>query len=97
MVWRTDVTTLLDDDQKDLQIIDPARFPGSVDDPVTYLSADTALQQPDGWPTTWLPGLSYGTTVLEISVDPYGPEEAMVTVMAYCVQGVRLEQDLLLA
>ena len=38
----------------------------------------------------------YGTTVLEISVDPYGPEEAMVTVMAYCVQGVRLDQDLLL-
>ena len=38
----------------------------------------------------------YGTTVLEISVDPYGPEEAMVTVMAYCVQGVRLEEDLLL-
>jgi hypothetical protein len=26
VVWRTDVTTLLDDDQKDLQIIDPARF-----------------------------------------------------------------------
>jgi hypothetical protein len=38
----------------------------------------------------------YGTTVLEISVDPYGPEEAMVAVMSYCVQGVRLEQDLLL-
>ena len=38
----------------------------------------------------------YGTTVLELSVDPYGPEEAMVTVMAYCVQGVELEEDLLL-
>jgi hypothetical protein len=38
----------------------------------------------------------YGTTVLELSVDPYGPEEAMVSVMAYCVQGVRLDQDLLL-
>jgi hypothetical protein len=38
----------------------------------------------------------YGTTVLELSVDLYGPEEAMVSVMAYCVQGVRLEQDLLL-
>jgi hypothetical protein len=38
----------------------------------------------------------YGTTVLEISVDSSGSEEAMVTVMAYCVQGVRLEQDLLL-
>jgi type III secretion system-like peptide-binding chaperone len=38
----------------------------------------------------------YGTTVLEIAVDPYGPEETMVQVMAYCVQGVRLEPDLLL-
>ena len=38
----------------------------------------------------------YGTTVLEISLEPYGAEEAMVTVMAYCVQGVRLDQDLLL-
>jgi len=38
----------------------------------------------------------YGTTVLEISVEPYGPEDAMVQVMAYCVQGVRLEHDLLL-
>jgi hypothetical protein len=37
----------------------------------------------------------YGTTVLEISVDAHG-EEATVTVMAYCVQGVRLDQDLLL-
>jgi hypothetical protein len=38
----------------------------------------------------------YGTTVLEIAVEPYGPEEAMVSVMSYCVQGVRVEQDLLL-
>ena len=38
----------------------------------------------------------YGTTVLEIAVDPYGPEETMVQVMAYCVQGVRHEPDLLL-
>jgi hypothetical protein len=38
----------------------------------------------------------YGSTVLEIAVDPYGPEETMVQVMAYCVQGVRLEPDLLL-
>jgi hypothetical protein len=38
----------------------------------------------------------YGSTVLEISVDPYGPEETMVEVMSYCVQGVRLEEDLLL-
>jgi hypothetical protein len=38
----------------------------------------------------------YGTTVLELAVEPYGTEEAMVSVMAYCVQGVRLEEDLLL-
>lgn len=38
----------------------------------------------------------YGTTVLEISVDPYGPEEAMVTIMAYCVQDVEVEEELLL-
>lgn len=38
----------------------------------------------------------YGTTVLEVSVDPYGPEETTVQVMSYCVQGVRLEPDLLL-
>ncbi|HEV8631724.1 MAG TPA: YbjN domain-containing protein [Thermoanaerobaculia bacterium] len=38
----------------------------------------------------------YGSTVLEIAVDPYGPEETMVQVMAYCVQGVRLEPDLML-
>jgi T3SS (YopN, CesT) and YbjN peptide-binding chaperone 1 len=38
----------------------------------------------------------YGTTVLEISVDPYGPDEAVVTVMSYCVQDVELEEDLLL-
>lgn len=38
----------------------------------------------------------YGTTVLEISVEPYGPEEAMVTIMSYCVQDVEVEDDLLL-
>ena len=38
----------------------------------------------------------YGTTVLEIAVDPYGPEDTMVQVMAYCVQGVRHEPDLLM-
>ena len=40
--------------------------------------------------------VSYGSTVLEIAVEPYGPEEASVVVMAYCVQGVDLEEDLLL-
>lgn len=38
----------------------------------------------------------YGTTVLEISVEAYGPEEAAVIVMAYCVQDVNLEESLLL-
>lgn len=56
----------------------------NVDDPVAYLSATTAVQQPDGWPTTWLPGLSYGTTVLDLGASllpdaghghTYGPEQ----------------------
>jgi hypothetical protein len=38
----------------------------------------------------------YGTTVLEISVEPYGTEESMVNIMSYCVQDVELEEDLLL-
>lgn len=38
----------------------------------------------------------YGTTVLEISVDAYGPEEAVVTIMSYCAQDVEVEEDLLL-
>ena len=38
----------------------------------------------------------YGTTVLEISVEPYGPEESVVNIMSYCVQDVELEDDLLL-
>lgn len=38
----------------------------------------------------------YGTTVLEISVEAYGPEEAVVTVMSYCVQGVEANEELLL-
>jgi hypothetical protein len=37
----------------------------------------------------------YGSTVLEISVDAYGPEEAVVRVTAYCVQGVRVDESLL--
>ena len=38
----------------------------------------------------------YGSTVLEIAVEPYGPEEVMVMVMAYCVQGVDIHEDLAL-
>lgn len=37
----------------------------------------------------------FGSTVLEISVDPYGPEETVVRVMAYCVQGARVDDSLL--
>jgi hypothetical protein len=36
----------------------------------------------------------FGSTVLEVSVDPYGPEEAVVKVMAYCVQGARVDESL---
>lgn len=37
----------------------------------------------------------YGTTVLEISNEHYGPEEAAVTIMSYCVQGVEIDEELL--
>ncbi len=37
----------------------------------------------------------YGTTVLEISVEPHGSEEAVVKIMSYCVQDVDMEEDLL--
>ncbi len=38
----------------------------------------------------------YGTTVLEISVEAYGSEEAVVSIMSYCVQDVELDEELLL-
>jgi hypothetical protein len=38
----------------------------------------------------------YGTTVLEISVEPYDAEEAVIIIMSYCVQDVELAEDLLL-
>jgi hypothetical protein len=37
----------------------------------------------------------YGSTVLEISVEPYGAEEAMVVLMSYCVQDVELDEELM--
>jgi hypothetical protein len=37
----------------------------------------------------------YGTTVLEISVEPYGTDETVVIIMSYCVQGVEVEESLL--
>jgi hypothetical protein len=36
----------------------------------------------------------YGSTVLEIYVEPYGPEESAVIIMAYCVQDVALDEEL---
>jgi hypothetical protein len=38
----------------------------------------------------------YGTTVLEISIEAYGSDEAVVTIMSYCVQDVELAEELLL-
>jgi hypothetical protein len=40
--------------------------------------------------------VQYGSTVLEISVEPYGPEDSVITIMAYCVQGVDRDENLLL-
>jgi len=40
--------------------------------------------------------VGYGSTVLEVSVEPYGPEETIVMVTAYCAQGIEPEVDLLL-
>lgn len=37
----------------------------------------------------------YGSTVLEVSVDPYGPDEVVVMFTSYCVRGVRADQELL--
>lgn len=36
----------------------------------------------------------YGSTVLEISVEEYGEEEATVVIMAYCVQGADVDEEL---
>lgn len=44
--------------------------------------------------------LKYGSTVLEISVDPYEEDDAVIEVLAFCVQGVEpsfeLMQELLM-
>jgi len=37
----------------------------------------------------------YGSTVLEISVEAYGPKEAVVNIMSYCVQGAAVDEELL--
>ena len=37
----------------------------------------------------------YGSTVIEISAEPYGPEEASVAIVSYCVQGADIDDELL--
>lgn len=39
--------------------------------------------------------LAYGSTVLELSVEPYGPEDSVVIIMAYCVQDVEVSEELM--
>lgn len=53
------------------------------------------FEEPFHDPETGHSYVRYGSTVLEISNEPYGPEESVVTIMAYCVQGVELEDRLL--
>ncbi len=36
----------------------------------------------------------YGSTILEVSVEPYGPEDTLVEITAYCVQGIEPEPEL---
>ena len=38
--------------------------------------------------------VGYGSTVLEVSVEPYGPEETIVRITAYCVQDVEMKGEL---
>jgi hypothetical protein len=39
--------------------------------------------------------LKYGTTVVEISVDPFDQDDAVIEVLAFCVQGVEPTLDLM--
>ena len=55
---------------------------------------DELFEDPFHDPETRHTYVRYGSTVLEVSVDPYGPEEAVVTVMAYCVQGIERQEGL---
>ncbi|MCZ6508676.1 MAG: hypothetical protein O7A04_11610, partial [Acidobacteria bacterium] len=38
--------------------------------------------------------VGYGSTVLEVSVEPYGPEETIVRITAYCVQNIEMKTEL---
>jgi len=39
--------------------------------------------------------VGYGSTILELSVEPYGPEETIVLITAYCVQGAQIDERLM--
>ena len=39
--------------------------------------------------------LKYGSTVLEISIDPYEEDDAVIEVLAFCVQGVEQTFELM--
>src|SRR5688572_6450421 len=39
--------------------------------------------------------LKYGSTVLEISIDPYEEDDAVIEVLAFCVQGVEQSFELM--
>ena len=39
--------------------------------------------------------LKYGSTVLEISIDPYEEDDAVIEVLAFCVQGVEPSFELM--
>ncbi len=39
--------------------------------------------------------LKYGSTVLEITIEPYEEDDAIIEVLAFCVQGVDPSQDLM--
>jgi Putative bacterial sensory transduction regulator len=39
--------------------------------------------------------LKYGSTVLEISIDPYEEDDAVIEILAFCVQGVTPSPELM--
>lgn len=39
--------------------------------------------------------LKYGSTVLEISIDPYEEDDAVIEILAFCVQGVEQTYELM--
>lgn len=39
--------------------------------------------------------LKYGSTVVEISIDPYEEDDAVIQILAFCVQGVDASQELM--